>query len=201
MSSGSTSPAPTEPRGAARRREILEATLRVIGRGGLAAVDHRTVATEAGVPLGSTTYYFSSKDDMVSQTLNHVADQEAERLAAARLSLEGAEAAEVPERLIDIVMSGVTIDRVELLAQYQLYLESARREDLRPAAQRWDQAYAELYELALQKAGSPDPAGRGRLLCLSLDGLILQHMAMGGELEDLRSQALELVRLFAALER
>lgn len=167
----------------------------------MAAVDHRTVAAEAGVPLGSTTYYFSSKDDMVSQTLNHVAEQEAQRLAEERRSLEGAEAADVPERLTDIVMSGVTIDRMVLLAQYQLYLESARREDLRPAAERWDRAYAELYELALERAGSHDPAGRGRLLCLSLDGLILQHMAMGGGLRDLRSQALELVHLFAEAER
>ncbi|MEJ7718872.1 MAG: hypothetical protein WKF31_13250 [Thermoleophilaceae bacterium] len=85
-------PAPRDPRGHAPGNRPR----------GLAAVDHRTVAAEAGVPLGSTTYYFSSKDDMASQTLNHVADQEAERLAAARLSLEGAEAAEVPERLIDI---------------------------------------------------------------------------------------------------
>ena len=167
----------------------------------MAAVDHRTVAAEAGVPLGSTTYYFSSKDDMVSQTLNHVAEQEAQRLAEERRSLAGAEAADVPERLTDIVMSGVTIDRMVLLAQYQLYLESARREDLRPAAERWDRAYAELYELALERAGSRDPAGGGRMLCLSLDGLILQHMAMGGALEDLRSQTLELVRLFAGAER
>ena len=56
----------------------------MIGRGGIAAVDHRTVAAEAGVPLGSTTYYFESKADMVSQTLNYVADLEAERLARER---------------------------------------------------------------------------------------------------------------------
>lgn len=196
MSSGSTSQAPTEPRGAARRREILEATLRVIGRGGLAAVDHRTVAAEAGVPLGSTTYYFRSKDDMVSQALEHVAGQEAARLAEQRLTLEDAAAADVPELLTEIVMSAVTIDRMVLLAQYQLYLESARRKDLRVAAERWDRAYAAMYQLALERAGGPDPAGRARLLCVSLDGLILQHMALDGSLDDLRSRAGELVRLF-----
>ena len=64
---------PTEPRGAARRRALLEATVRVIGRGGIAAVDHRAVAAEAGVPLGSTTSSFESKGDMDAQALQHVA--------------------------------------------------------------------------------------------------------------------------------
>lgn len=189
---------PTEPRGAARRRELLEATLRVIGRGGLAGVDHRAVAAEAGVPLGSTTYYFKSKSDMVGQAFAHVAEQEALRLAEQRRSLEDAESADVPERLTDIVMDAVSIDRILLLAQYELYLESARRDDLRAAAERWDSAYAELFELALSKAGSPDPDGRGRLLCAALDGLVLQHMALDGEPDELRARALELVRLFSA---
>jgi TetR/AcrR family transcriptional regulator, regulator of biofilm formation and stress response len=191
---------PTERRGAARRRELLDATLRVIGRGGLAGVDHRAVAAEAGVPLGSTTYYFSSKDDMVTQTFAHVAEQEDERLAGQRHSLEEADAGAVSERLTDIVIDAVSIDRIMLLAQYELYLESARRDDLRAAAERWDSAYAELFELALEKAGSPDPAGRGRLLCVALDGLVLQHMALDGEPDELRSRARELVRLFAAAQ-
>ena len=37
-----------------RREQILEATLRVIGRAGREAVTHRAVAEEAGVPLWAT---------------------------------------------------------------------------------------------------------------------------------------------------
>ena len=83
---------PPSERGAARRRQILEATLRVIGRGGIAAVDHRAVAADAGVPLGSTTYYFDSKDDMVSQALHHVADEATAELSRQRAELDGARA-------------------------------------------------------------------------------------------------------------
>jgi len=46
--------------------------VRLIGRGGVEAVEHRAVAAEAGVPRGSTTYYFDSKADMVAQALHHV---------------------------------------------------------------------------------------------------------------------------------
>lgn len=161
-------------------------------------MDHRAVAAEAGVPLGSTTYYFRSKDDMVSQTLNYVAAQEAERLAAERDRLAAVDPADVLDHLTDVVMSAVAIDRMVLLAQYELYLESARRDDLRPAAEAWDRANAELLELALARAGSVDPAGRARLLCVSLDGLVLQHLAVGGDMGDLRARALDLARLFAS---
>jgi AcrR family transcriptional regulator len=43
----------TEPLAAAKERALLEATVRLLGRGGVAVVTHRAVAREAGVSLGS----------------------------------------------------------------------------------------------------------------------------------------------------
>jgi len=51
--------------GLQRRRELLEAVLRIVGREGLAAVTHRSVAREARASLPATTYYFASKDEML----------------------------------------------------------------------------------------------------------------------------------------
>jgi DNA-binding transcriptional regulator YbjK len=56
-------------RGEKRRTELIEATLRIIERDGVAGVTHRTVAAEAGVPTTSTTYHFSSLDDLLIATL------------------------------------------------------------------------------------------------------------------------------------
>ena len=157
---------PTEPRGAARRREILEATVRVIGRGGVEAVEHRAVAAEAGVPLGSTTYYFDSKADMVAQALHHVADRETERVQEqTRVLLAEEDPAGLPERLVSWAMEQALADRVVLLAQFELYLEGARREDLRPAAEGWDRAWHSLFEAGLERLGTPDAGGRAQLLC------------------------------------
>ena len=190
---------PPVPRGAARSRVLLDATVRVIGRGGIAAVDHRAVAAEASVPLGSTTYYFDSKDDMVARALEHVAEREAERLRAesdgGTLDV-GPEL--LPERLADIVIDVWAGDRVTLLAQYELYLESARRPDLRPAAERWDQAYRDFLQHALERLGTPDPDRRARLLCAGLDGLLLDHVATGSDPADLRSLAIDLIERVAA---
>src|SRR3954453_4527359 len=84
-----------------RREEILEATLQVIGRSGREAVTHRAVAEEAGVPLGSTTYYFDSRDDLLGQALEYVARSEAERYAELGRELLKAKS---PRKLADMLM-------------------------------------------------------------------------------------------------
>src|SRR5258707_13019985 len=70
-----------------RREQILDAALRVIGQSGRESGTHRAVAEEAGVPLGSTTYYFDSRDDLLVQALEHVSAHEVERYAELREEL------------------------------------------------------------------------------------------------------------------
>ena len=59
------------PKGERRRRSLLEATLRVIARGGVEAVTHRRVAAEAGVSHGTTTYHFASREDIILQAFRY----------------------------------------------------------------------------------------------------------------------------------
>jgi DNA-binding transcriptional regulator YbjK len=185
------------PRGAARRIALLEAAVRVIGRGGIAAVDHRAVAAEAGVALGSTTYYFASKEDMVAQALAHVAATEVERLddAAQRIVVNRAVASSTA--LVDELLDLWTGDRVVLMAQYELYIESGRRDDLRASAAAWERACRNLLEHVLEQLAAPDPRLAARLLCAGLDGLVLEHVATGSTRAELRSLARELIERLA----
>jgi DNA-binding transcriptional regulator YbjK len=65
------SPRPRTSAGERKRGQILDASVRVFGTGGAAAVTHRAVANLAHVPLGSTTYYFTDRDDLLLQTMAH----------------------------------------------------------------------------------------------------------------------------------
>ena len=47
------------------RDRIVAATLGIIAEEGLDAVRHRRVAERAGVSLGSTSYHFESRDDLI----------------------------------------------------------------------------------------------------------------------------------------
>ena len=54
-----------------RKTELLEATLRVIAGGGVDAVRARRVAAEAQVPLGSISYWFDGREDLIRAAFVH----------------------------------------------------------------------------------------------------------------------------------
>jgi TetR/AcrR family transcriptional regulator, regulator of biofilm formation and stress response len=163
--------ATAEPATKGRREQILDATLRVIGRDGREAVTHRAVAEEAGVPLGSTTYYFDSRDDLLGQALEHVAAQEVERYARLGEDLRDVKSGrELADRLLSELVAAAE-DRVAYIAEYELWLEAGRRPDLREAAQSWCNAEQGAVAVALEKLGSSDPRADASIVVAALDGL------------------------------
>jgi DNA-binding transcriptional regulator YbjK len=154
-----------------RREQILEAALRLIGRSGRESITHRAVAEEAGVPLGSTTYYFKSRDDLLGQALEHVAAEEIERYGLLGEELRGVRSGrELADRLVDELVSAAE-DRVAYTAEYELWLEAGRRPELREAAQSWCDAEQRAVAGALEALGSSDPRADASLVVAAIDGL------------------------------
>lgn len=154
-----------------RREQILEAALRVIGQSGREAVTHRAVAHEAGVPLGSTTYYFDSRDDLLGQALEHVARKEVDRH---RELGEELRTAKTPRQLADMLLDQLIFeaeDRIAYIAEYELWLEAGRRPDLREAATAWCDAVQLAVAGAMEKLGSTDPGADASLVVAAIDGL------------------------------
>ncbi len=76
----STSPR-RQARGSERRETIIDAALTLMVREGPHAVSHRRVATEADVPLAATTYYFTSRDELLALAGQRLADEWARHAA------------------------------------------------------------------------------------------------------------------------
>ena len=189
--------APRQERAEERRERIIRAVLTVIGRGGIAAVTHRAVAEEAGVPLGSMAYYFATKDDLLRAALLVFVEQEAARLRALGASLAAAEArpGEIVDRFADAILTEAHDDPVATVAQFELYLESARNPALQAAAERCFAAYEQVTEVALRAAGAEDPT-RGAALVVALsDGLAVRRLATpSAEQPELREELRDLLR-------
>jgi DNA-binding transcriptional regulator YbjK len=180
---------PQQPRGEARRERILRATLRVIGRDGIGAVTHRSVAAEAGVPLGSLTYWFATKDDLLRESLRLFVDEESERLRRVGDELaEGMAPEEIAERFAAVLESG---DGPEQVAQFELYLEAARNPALREAAQQCFAAYEDISRTALRAAGVEAEGPLPALFVALADGLGLRRMGAGDAI-DVRDAMLSL---------
>jgi len=164
-----------QSRGEERRRCILEAALKVIGRGGIAAVTHRTVADVAEVPLGSLTYYFASKDDLLREALLLFAEEETARLRALGEAL--AREAPGPAEIARHFAAALAGDDPAQVAQFELYLEAARNPELREAAATCFAAYEEVCAAALRAAGAPDPGGLAATFVALADGMGLRRIA------------------------
>jgi DNA-binding transcriptional regulator YbjK len=185
------------PRGAARREALLEAVLRIVAEVGPDAVTHRRVAEVAELPLASTTYWFESKEHLLTAALELAAERD-----TARLLEYGAEMERSDGDPLDAVVGAITecddgsqANRGSLIATFTLLLEAARRPALRQIAQRWTEAYTLTLSRLLERAGSSDPGADAELLLGAADGLLLEQLA-SGTVEDLGPR---LRRLAAAL--
>ena len=145
-------------KGKRRRRALLDATLRLVGRGGAAAVTQRAVAAEAGVPPSAVLYYFDTVDDLLVAALIAVNDRYVVRL----------DAVGTVDALADLVADCARQDRLPAIAEYELFLHAARRDDLRAELHRWDTALAAAAVRLLPQA--PD---RRPLLVAAVNGLCL----------------------------
>ena len=131
-------------RGNLRRKALLDATLDVIGRDGLAAVSQRTVAAEAGLPPSALYYYFPTLDDLVTAALVDVNDRCLTELAALP---EGDDALRA--------LAALTVDssrRSQFLAELELWVLAGRRDMLRGEVERWN---AGLRDAAARLTGDP----------------------------------------------
>lgn len=149
-------------RGEKKRRAIVEATLRVIEREGIAGVTHRSVAREAGVPTTAPTYYFATLDDLLIATLTWVAEELCDDMLG--IVASGGTAREIAKSLA----SAVDEHRGRTLAEYELYLLAGRRPELRPAARRW-------LDVAVEVAQPDDPVAF-RAFLAAVDGLLIQGL-------------------------
>lgn len=84
----------------ARRRQIIDAVVRITIKGGLNAATFREVAAEAGVSVRLIQYYFGTKDELLLATQKHVAER-----ATAKLMLRVEAAGDDPRQVLRAVLT------------------------------------------------------------------------------------------------
>src|SRR5581483_4015669 len=112
----------TRPRGTARRAALLDAVLRIVADTGPDAVTHRRVAEVAELPLASTTYWFSSKEELLAAAFELAAERDiaAVHRRAADLAHEPPLEAAIAV-ICDSLPDGLRASRGSLIAAYALW--------------------------------------------------------------------------------
>lgn len=148
-------------KGDERRRQLREATMRVIARGGVAAVTQRAVAAEAGLTPSLVSYHFPTVDALLSATLAAVNDSYVH-------ALERCARADDPVRALAALVAAGGERGHAVVAEYELFLQAGRRPALRGEWARWTAALD-----ALLAPLVPDPRGRSAVGA-AVDGLFLR---------------------------
>ncbi len=161
-----------------RRAVILAAALRVIAAHGADGATHRAVAAEAGVPLASTTYHFASKDALVHEALELAIGRSIAAVERESAAPGPADPAQLVGRLLSLVAAICDDDQAPLAAQYELVLEAGRRPELRPLAERWNQAYLAGIESLAASAALPEPGQAAEILSNLIEGALLTQLSV-----------------------
>lgn len=149
-----------------RRRAIVEAAAALIVEDGVIDLTHRRVAERARVPLGATTYYFSSLEELSSEALHHLADQIDEwlREVADELAASNGDPAVLAQS-----MHAYLRERPQVQADAALYFAGVHRADLRPLALRWFNGLTDVL------SAHTDPAS-ARAVAVFVDGATVHAM-------------------------
>jgi DNA-binding transcriptional regulator YbjK len=177
------------------RRRILDATLDVIAADGLDAVRHRRVAELAGVSLGSTTYHFASRDDLIEAAFQLYLDGATEFLERLEVpTTRGDDLAAAIVDYVDRLLTAEFADTATVQAEYELVLYAARSPRIAQRLHEWEAAQCERFERVLDGAGAADASLGARTLLALVRGLEIERLTSGAPIEDLHARLEPVVR-------
>jgi DNA-binding transcriptional regulator YbjK len=161
-----------------RRTEILDGALAVLAEQGMRGLTHRAVDAAAGLPVGSTSYYFRSRSALVGGCVARLLELdlavEVPVVRAAPVDLDGLAGA-----LTGVGVAMATVQRHRTMARYELSLAAVRDPDLRAALVRGGDTIRGLASGALRALHALDPDAAAAELAATLDGLVLTALVRG----------------------
>jgi DNA-binding transcriptional regulator YbjK len=159
-----------------RRHELADAGLRVLAQQGARGLTHRAVDDEAGVPRGTASNYFRSRDVLLGALFTRIG----ERLTpdpdvAAGLAARPRDRALFADYLRDIV-ARLTRQRDVTLALFELRLEATRRPEVARQLTDWLREGFRADVAFNEEAGFPGGPFEIALFHYALDGLVFDRL-------------------------
>ncbi len=173
------------PKGERRRYALVSAAAQLLCEGGFDAVRHRAVARRAGLPLASTTYYFSSLDDLIVNAVEYAGALEAEQLRrrVAGLSRRRRGAESTADVLVDLLVGEGPQQSAseQLISRYERYIACARQPALRDVQRRILQQRTDAVVEVVERSGRSVRAELLTALVCAVDGAVVASLVGEGD--------------------
>lgn len=159
-----------------RRTEIADAAITTLARDGMRGLTHRAVDRTAGLPEGSASYYFRTRQALLQATVERLAELDTAEIPAL-LPQDLETFAHTAAKLVE---AWLTTGRERQLARYELALEATRRPELRKVLVAAGAGLRAMIAERFAAAGVCEPRHRACDFAAFLDGLIFDQIAGSG---------------------
>ncbi|MBP2413843.1 DNA-binding transcriptional regulator YbjK [Arthrobacter stackebrandtii] len=164
---------------ASTRDRALTAAIRLVGGQGVRALTHARVDAEAGLPKGSTSNWFRTRDALVAGVIVTIAEQERAELAAVLTFARTAD--EVIDILSALVEDATGTHVCRTRARYALFLETAATPDARAPMRTQRSMFEEWTRGLMSTLGARDPDAAARAMLAVCAGLIVNRLTVAPE--------------------
>lgn len=187
-----------------RRKEAVEAALRLVVAEGIDGLSLRKVADESGLNIGSVRHYFDGHHDLLAAAAQEAGDRMGHRLAKYPVEhlrgLRGSNAIDALQALIEEVLPVDEQRREESIVVAEFVMASRTRPVFHAMSERMGTDLAEVISEALVMLGAQDPdTGTARLVAV-IGGLTLDAVTPHGALTPERIRQVLRVEVQILLE-
>ncbi len=161
-----------------RRTRILDAAITIVGDRGVRALTHRAVDAESGLPPGSTSNYFKTKDRLLQVVVERFAERERVAWEVVAAAVNPRSPRDLASALSAVVRDGCGPHRTLTLARYALLVETAQHPSLRSAMTIVGAKVNVYFENWLLRIGSVSPERDMRIVANFLTGRVLHDLAI-----------------------
>ncbi|GAA0388241.1 hypothetical protein Acor_53630 [Acrocarpospora corrugata] len=163
---------------ATRREVLLDTSISVLGERGIHALTHRAVDTAAGLPAGSASNHFPTRDALLDAVVERFSARERanwEELAAKTYPRTPQELAQA---LAVFAQEATGPNRTLTLARYAILIEAGIHPSLRPQLLATGARVNTWVLNWLRFAGSTDPERDGPIIMNHWTGIVLHELAI-----------------------
>ncbi|MFF2958211.1 TetR/AcrR family transcriptional regulator [Streptomyces sp. NPDC057963] len=161
-----------------RRTALVDAAIEVLADEGARGLTFRAVDARAGVPVGTSSNYFTNRDDLFMQAAARITVRVTPDPARVEKAMRPAPSRELITDLMRWLVQRMEDDRTGYLAMLELRLEATRRPALRDRLTQSVRADVDESARFHREAGLPGDADAFLVLYLAMTGLLLEHFTL-----------------------
>ncbi len=163
-----------------RRAQILDAAIGILADEGVGGLTHRQVDERAGVPAGTTSNYFRTRQALLEGTAARTVDLHWQRVDALQAAIGPLTRDGVKALMTRMLSDPDDQARRYTLARFELFMEGTRRPELRPFLMQLQSAAVKSATLIFEAAGlDPTPQQMDELSRL-LNGYVFSNLTIPG---------------------